>query len=158
VWFDRERPEDPTSEPLGINGVTMWQRDGVSPSTMSRFPWGTWLPIAELIARTNGDVKDIRWRSGDMFDPHTVVGRITRASYESIGLPYETRRPGRKGNDPQLYVHVADRYKELVSLGIRNPTQTIATEMNYSRNTVAGWIRKARELGHLPRARKGKAG
>src|SRR4051812_7884485 len=158
VWFDREDPDDPTSQPIRISGISMWHRDGPSPTILGRFHWATWLPIAELIARTRGDVGDILWRSGDVFDPKTVQGQIQRAYYDDIGLAYDKRRPGRKGNDPALYERVAKRYVELVSIGIRNPTQTIAAELGYSRNTVAGWIRKAREHGHLPPARKGKAG
>ena len=42
--------------------------------------------------------------------------------------------------------------------GARDPTARIAREMVYSRNTVAGWVRRARELGLLPPARRGRAG
>ncbi len=158
VWFHRADPEDLKSEPVGISGVSLWVRDGLNPSDLKRFAWASWLPIAEAVARTGGDISSALWRSDDGFDPKTVQGLASRAYYDAWGLKYKKRRPGRKGHEPEFYEQVAKRYLELLSQGVRSPTQTIAHETNYSRDTVAGWVGRARQLGFLPPARRGRAG
>jgi len=158
VAFTRADPEDPASEPLGVSGVSLWTRDGLTASDIKRFGWASWLAVADAVARTGGDTTHSKWRSDDRFDPHTVQGLTSRAYYESWNLSYRKKRPGRKGHEPEFYEGVAKRYLELRSEGVRNPTQRIADETHYSRNTVAGWVRKARVLGFLAPGRRGKAG
>jgi hypothetical protein len=158
VWFVRADPEDPHSEPLRPAGVSLWMRDGVTATELRRFGWARWLPVADAVARTGGETTHPLWRSEDMFDPKTVQGKASRAYYEEWDLPYRKKRPGRKGHEPEFYEQVAKRYLALRADGVRNPTQTIAEEKHYSRDTVAGWVRRARELGYLPPGRRGRAG
>ena len=68
------------------------------------------------------------------------------------------QRPGRRGHSDDHYVAVAERYRQLRALGSASPTATIARERKVSRHTVAGWVSKARDRGHLPPARPGRAG
>jgi hypothetical protein len=158
VSFQREDPDDPESTPTGVSGVSLWLEGGTAPSDLSRFAWARWLAVAEAIARTGGDIGHPSWRSDDLADPSTVVGQMTRATYAEYGVALRTTKPGRKGHPASFYEEIAARYRELLAEGYTDPTRRISEERQYSRNTVAGWIRKARQLGYLAPARKGKAG
>ena len=149
VWFRREDPNDSTSAPTGIDEVSLRLAGGVTPTDLQRFAWSRWLRVAETVAQTGGDPSP---RSTT--DPDPVSKEITRAVYEEHGLPLPVRRPGRGGHPPSHYQEIADRYKDLRLQGVRSPVRQIAAERRARPNTVAGWIRRARELGMLPPAAK----
>ena len=67
-------------------------------------------------------------------------------------------RPG--GRTDTFYKNVAHVYNTHLRAGEPNPTSQIASDIGVSRNTVSGWLRRAREYEDidLPDARKGKAG
>jgi hypothetical protein len=155
VRFDRE---DAAAPPTRITGISLWLEGGVNANEINRFGWKRWLAVADAIARTGGDIGHPSWRSDDPADPSTISGKITRAAYADLGVPIPTRRPGRKGHPLEFYEEVARRYVQLRAEGATNPTQRIAKERHFSRDTVAGWVRRARQLGYLPKAREGRAG
>ena len=70
----------------------------------------------------------------------------------------ESRRRGRPSLGPAHYAEVAQRYTALSEQGERAPVAVIAEESGYNRNTVAGWVRRAREMGFLAPPRRGRAG
>ncbi len=158
VWFARANPADAKSEPIRVQEVSLSLVDGLTPIELKRFGWSRWLTVADAIARTGGDVGHPSWRSEEFGDPATVSGKMTRALYAEHGIAVPQRRPGRKGHGPEFYRGVANRYTELRAKGVRSPTQQIAAESFKSRDTVAGWVKKARKLGFLPPARRGRAG
>jgi len=52
---------------------------------------------------------------------------------------------------------VAERYRDLVATGVRNPTAQIAAERHVSRMTASRWLRRARDLKLLGKAEPGRA-
>ncbi len=68
-------------------------------------------------------------------------------------------RPGRGRRTDAFYENVAHLYNAHLRAGEPNPTGRIASNLKVSRNTVSGWLRRAREeTDLLPEPRKGKAG
>lgn len=125
-----------------IIGAALHAPEGLSASELSRFPWSRWLGVADANARLRNQF--------------TIAGRDAAAAIG--GEAVLATRPGRRGHPVSHYRDIARRYLDLTSAGHSNPTQQIAEERDYSRNTVAGWVRHARTLGFLPPARKGRAG
>ena len=158
VWFSREDPADPTSVPHQVEEVSLCLAGGLTPTDLQRFPWSRWLSVADAIARAGDRISQDSWWSERGDDPDTAAGKIQKALIADLDIPIRRRRPGRKGHPPEFYEEVAKRYLELRVAGARNPTARIASERVYSRNTVAGWVKRARELGYLPPGRRGRAG
>jgi hypothetical protein len=124
-------------------------QDATAPAYLKRFPWAGWLTVADAAARRG------------------LTPQLTRAVTAARGNrrpPRHARqilggkRPGRGGHPDSHYRQVAKRYQELHGQGRLDPTASLAVEYDTSRNTVAGWVRKARDRGYLPPARKGRAG
>jgi hypothetical protein len=140
---------------------------GLSASLLRRFAWDRYLTIADAARRNAVAAKDSGRRSQPVRGPltmsdDTVVGpftvpQIPKTFYVQSDPPVAQRPWGAKRPD-EFYRSVANRYTELRASGERNPTAVIAREMGYNRNTVAGWVRKARTLRYLPAARPGRAG
>jgi hypothetical protein len=70
----------------------------------------------------------------------------------SLGRPQQD-----KAGDPPFYAALASRYQELVQT-THTPSRVIADEEGVPLATVQRWVRKARQMGFLPPARKGAAG
>ncbi len=89
-----------------------------------------------------------------------VAAEINQTIAEALHgeKPKVKRRPGRRGHTGDHYQKVADAYKALMATGETAPNKRIAEEWGYSRNTVAGWVRMARQLGFLGPAHQGRAG
>jgi hypothetical protein len=140
--------------------VELKLEDGVTATELQRFPWARWLRVADAYNR----------RADDEPGPHpagfhpdrdadTSRGTATTALAEEAGRKISAgKRPGRRGHPDQHYRDIAARYDQLVAGGTRNPTACLAEQLNYSRNTVAGWVSTARKRGYLPPARPGRAG
>ena len=125
-----------------VESVELKRRDGLTPSILQRFPWDHWITASDAYVRHGS----------------TAAVGLAPATKATNALR-ETGRPGRKGHPPEFYERIARRYVDLRVSGDRHPVKTIADEEGQSRNTAAGWVKKARELGHLPKARRtGKAG
>jgi hypothetical protein len=139
VQYLRQKPGDPTSAPIAISEVRYITPDGSTPSDIGRFGWQRWLPITHAAAS---------WHAiGD--DAGDAMTRAGTRALRAEGLP-RTGRPGRKGHPPQFYKRIADRYRALRAKGIHNPRVVIARETNSSVDTVAKWIKRARDLGYIP--------
>lgn len=62
------------------------------------------------------------------------------------------------GSDPDAFSYrVAEAYKEAV-ISTSKPAVALAEEAGVPVTTVHRWIREARQRGHLPKAKKGRAG
>jgi hypothetical protein len=133
--------------------VTITCQDGLTPSDLQRFPWATFLAIADASNRgLHGDPNSVEsWHVSD-------VMRAQRQGQPLPKLPKVAKRPGRAGHPDSFYEAVAEQYRELRSRGVTNPTKTIADKRHVARDTAAGWVRVARERGYLPPARRGRAG
>jgi hypothetical protein len=138
VRYRREDPDDPTSAPIAINEVRLILPSGAAPSDIRRFGWVRWLAVADAVAR---------WRPND----DSLGVAITDAGTRALRLEgtLRKRRPGRRGHPAEFYKKIADRYIDLTARGARNPRAQIASETGKSIDTVAGWLRRARELGYL---------
>jgi hypothetical protein len=126
-------------------------------SEIRRFPWSYWLETADAFAR---EALVPGRRSSARF-PQAASTKAVREAEKALTRPSSANvpgRPGRPGHPDEHYQAIADRYLELRSKGVRNPTATIAVEQFVNRNTVAGWLRGARERKYLPPARPGKPG
>ena len=66
-------------------------------------------------------------------------------------------RSGPKGYGAEHFVEVATIYQREALLG-RKPTQAVARHFVVSKSAAAKWVAKARTMGLLPPAQKGKAG
>lgn len=122
---------------------------------ISRFPWNRWLRVARLHAEAEtalvrGEASD-KWLTTEEKAPDTPRGRranlATEAAKRASGAIGAAPRPGRHGHGQDFYKEVADRWRELVLSGDKAPARTIATERNFSVNTVNGWLRRARQIG-----------
>jgi hypothetical protein len=134
VWFDPLVRGRAVSVQLSMAG-------GVTPSLLHRFPWKRFLDQADAAQR---------------FLPLPMPsGRFTR--FDPLPAP-QTRRPGRRGHPDSFYKEIAETYDRLLSEGVKNPTQQIATTRFVSRSTAAGWINQARRRGYLPPAKRGRPG
>src|SRR5680860_316800 len=73
--------------------------------------------------------------------------------------PAAAHKPkGRTPYDDSHYREVAQMYLRAYSSGAGNPTQQVAEQWPTSRASAARWVARARQLGHLPPAVRGKAG
>jgi len=147
VWVD---PEDE----YRVQSVRLRLPGRMTATEIRRFPWSDWLSFSDAFAREafgpgypaiSGVPQEV-----------TVRPSAARAAAQPIGE--RPGRPGRRGHSDEHYRAIAKRYLELRRSGVRNPTATIATEQIVNRNTVAGWLRVARERKYLPPARPGKPG
>lgn len=146
------RPEESNAGVGGsVTGVALVWYEGLTPTDLQRFAWARWIRVADAIAR------DAHPRLGPGGFPEDPV-TLAHLELKGIKVVPPAKRPGRRGHSPEFYEQIAAQYRSLVLQGERAPTNRIAKEGTYSRHTVAGWVRKARELGHLPPARRGRAG
>jgi hypothetical protein len=127
----------------------------LTPTEIRRFAWDRWLRAAETIYKTpdssiflsgQGTVREQREQFlQDWAHYHTAV-------QAAVG------HPGSRGQDPNLYKHIAALYQALVSEGERAPIKRLSEQLGVNPNTLSGWVRKARQLGHLPKGHQGRAG
>jgi len=139
----------------------------ITPSRLQRFPWARCFRVVEAVVRNPGPLyppigpDQRRARQTYLAEWSQVAAAINQTINEALhnkkpeGLK---RRPGRASHPDDHYKRVADAYMSLIVNGEPAPNKRIAEEWGFSRNTVAGWTRKARQLGYLPPARKGRAG
>ena len=80
-----------------------------------------------------------------------------QAELDAHALP-ASRGPGRPPKSLDFYAAIADRHRELVMQGVRNPTQTIAEEMGAVRSTAASWVNRARKQNLLEPGKPGRVG
>lgn len=148
VWFD---PEDENR----VQSVRLSMPGRMTPTEIRRFPWSVWLEVADIMARDNSE-----FRRRVMFDsPQELPTKeAVGAGNPSSRVAGQAQHPGRRGHPDSHYRRIAARYIALLKVGVRNPTATIATEEFVNRNTVAGWLRGARDRGYLPPARRGRPG
>lgn len=125
-----------------IVSVHIAHADPITATLLQRFPWARWLEVARDVARAGGATPVVRQR-------------ITKAIRRELGIP---NPPGRKGHPHEWYRMIAERYLSMRAQGVSAPTATLAEELGYNRNTVAGMIRRARQLGYLPPGQQGRAG
>jgi len=163
--------------PERIRSVEVWSEEGgLTSSELQRLAWSRWLATADSTVRRprisymaptergQGQSDPDRWYLPPGSPERTDEGRNVYSllfgdSFQPSPVPApEESRPGRRGHPRDHYVRIAKRYLQLRSEGRKDPTAQIAREMGYSRSTVAGWVRRARALGLLPTARRGKPG
>jgi hypothetical protein len=128
--------------------------DSLSPSDLQRFPWATMFAAADAANRGLSD----RQPNSSSTEVMGILKAHGEGKLKRPRPPRVAKRPGRRGHPDEHFRAVADRYNELRSSGVSNPTATIARERNASRDTVAGWVRGARDRDYLPPARPGRAG
>lgn len=160
VRYRKQDPDDPASTLTVSEQVSLYLPQGITPTSIRRFAWSRWLDVADAIARAKEPEEGPH---PSWFESQPAAssppGKLKRATYAEHGVQVHLRRrPGRKGHPPEFYQEIANHYQELRRSGVRSPTKTIAEQMHYSRDTVAGWVRRARELGFLTPARRGRPG
>jgi hypothetical protein len=144
VWFD---PDDN----YRTRRVSLSMPGRMTASELRRFPWDRWLYAAETFYR---DPQLRAWHAANDAGKGAAL-KTPEAPPNASAAP---RRPGRRGHPDSHYRQIAERYRQLVASGIGNPTATIAAERFANHNTVAGWLRVARQRGYLPPARRGRPG
>ena len=151
VWY--------ADEPGGqVATVRLSLPEGLRPSTLSRFPWARWMAVASAGARYPGPPGSDAAET-DLPGAVNLLAAVEAARRQGASPgTHRQRRAGRRPLPEGHYADVAKRYAELRLQGTRNPTATIAAERAVNRNTVAGWLRGARQRGYLPPAQPGKAG
>jgi len=142
VWYEEGNP----------SAVKVALPDGIRPSALQRFAWAQHLAMADAYWRMH--------QSAPRSSERRIARAALRASVEKTMAipPLVAKRPGRAGHPDAFYREIASRYQALRGAGITNPTKTIADERGNTRSTVAGWVRRARDLKYLPPARPGRAG
>lgn len=120
------------------------------PSDLQRFAWSRYFHIARCA---------MAFSAGGRQHKSKEWAKTLLAIAEASGVAVPTlSTPGRKGHPREFYEQVAARYLQLLAMGETAPDTVLAREMNQARSTVAGWVRRARELELLPPARAGRAG
>ena len=147
VWFDPDRR---------VSALRLHLPDGLTPSTLQRFPWRRWLSVAD----SAGQLFSREMSDSEAEDEVRHLERSVDAVRAGTRAPRRSRggRPGRGGYPDSHYRHVADRYLTLFAQGRKNPTAIIAMEEHASRPAAASWVATARKKGFLPKARRGRAG
>lgn len=155
------------SKSFVVTDVRIRLPGGLTPTRLQRFPWARWLRVAEAAHRSRGPSYPSPYpnpregRRAYHEDWGRLSANLSLAAEEAIkGRKPEAAklRPGRPGYPDSFYREVAEVYQSLVATGEAAPNLRMAEQWSYSRNTVAGWVKKARQLGYLPPAKKGKAG
>jgi hypothetical protein len=121
--------------------------EGLSATALQRFPWARWLTVAKASARSEAAAGR---PGGSASDPD--LRRLVQAATEGKRLrpiSETTKRPGRRGHPESFYREVAERYSQLCEQGDPHPRATLANELGYSPNTLAGLLRTARQRGLL---------
>lgn len=106
---------------------------GISATLIRNLPWTQLLQMCRhsaVIAAESNDVLN-EWTDHELPDVDTIKGAVVR--------------PGRAGRDDLFYAQIARTYLELIEEGDLSPIDTIAVREQYSRDTVAGWIKTARK-------------
>ncbi len=139
VWFDQD-------DDYRVRTIQLSMPGRITPTELRRFPWDRWLDRADFAIRD------------PMMRPRVFTAGLEKdASSAKASKPEPAPgRPGRRGHPDEHYREVAERYRQLHAEGVTNPTATIAAERFANHNTVAGWLRGARERGYLPPGRRGR--
>lgn len=139
----------------------------VPPTAISRFPWARWVTAAETVLRQHGLEPPLVQLEDGTFEEGPAALRVAEmlpAIIEALReMPPRPAKPGRRGIPTDFYEAIATRYSAHVAAGKRHPVQAITDEETaagrpVSRGTVASWVRRARQLGLLPPAKRGRAG
>jgi hypothetical protein len=142
-----------------IVSVRLTDPEGLTATALQRFPWARWLTVADGALRTfsspYGQLDGLRILAALEHDE-----RLERAlSGERLRpRPDPSRRPGRAGHPNRFYAEIARDYTALRQQGSLRPTADLAKQRRVSRDTMAGWVRRARERGLLPEARGNRPG
>jgi hypothetical protein len=131
-------------------GGSLERSEPIYPTDLGRFGWSQWATVAGEALR--------RQIAGRAHIPARETDLIHRAASKALGVRSAKGRPGPKPRDPSFFAGIARRYSELLAQGELAPTKRLADEMDYERSTMAGFVRKARKLGYLGAARRGRAG
>ncbi|MGH2462706.1 MAG: hypothetical protein ACRDFZ_03660 [Candidatus Limnocylindria bacterium] len=130
-------------------GLDLRAPDGtaITAAALRRFP------IGELMARA---------RRAQLALNQWVARAMPGRREEAIALAtaWEQAHAGRsgpKGYGVEHFAEVATIYQREAVLGNR-PTQAVANHFVVSKSAAAKWVARARTMGLLPPARKGKAG
>jgi hypothetical protein len=155
VWYEEDGDR--------VTKVELSLPDGLKPRDLARFPWATYLPIAESARRVHRyDIGSIEFNDVESLELREALEDTYSLVRAAAGTPLPrdgaSHRPGRKGHPLSHYARVAKVYLDALQRGDRNPTQRVADDATVSRSTAAGWVRGARERGYLPPGREGKAG
>jgi hypothetical protein len=115
-----------------IQELTIAHPEGVTGSLLRR------LPLERIEQQHSTRPRSVGWY-GDSAD---VIAQLANSPRRS----------------ERFYHDVAAAYLSQVKNGVRRPALAISTTTGAPPATVRGWIRRARELGYLPPARRGAAG
>ena len=142
-----------------IVSVRLTDPEGLSATALQRFPWARWLTVADGALRTLGNpygqLDGLRIFAALEHD-HQLERALS--GERPRPRPDPSRRPGRAGHPDKFYAGVARDYTALRQQGSLRPTADLAKQRGVSRNTMAGWVRRARERGMLPEARGNRPG
>lgn len=123
-------------------------KPGLTGSELARFPWSRWVTAATHFRKAHLSM------AHDAAVLELADGALTAGLTEQR----QRRRPGRGGHPIEFYEVLAKQYSGLVATGVKNPVQALTDEAaargeHVSRDTVAGWVKRARQLGLLPPGR-----
>lgn len=139
--------------------ITVINPDGLRAADLARLPWATVITANDHLVRALADGEDF---FGAEPGPNVRALRAkTNKLHEHVRQM--EHRPGRAGHSDDFYRDVAGMYRAHLARGERYPVQAITNELaakgeHVSRNTVASWVKRARQLGHLDAGRRGVAG
>jgi len=144
------------SEDFRVSSVEVRDPGGLTAMALQRFPWARWLTAAKTSVRKERAAARAGRPGGSAVDAQVQRVVQAAASGKRVRPPVISRkRPGRAGHPDSVYLDVAKRYAQLCEEGDPHPRKTLATQMHYSPNTMAGLLRKARERGFLGPPRGG---
>lgn len=124
-------------------------------------PTGAGLTSADLrrfpIGRLFGEAR-VRMVAAEKWVAETVPDKRDEALAQvKAWEASQAGRPGPKGLGGSHFAEVAELYRREAALG-RKPTKAVSTHYQVSKSAAAKWVARARTMGLLPPARKGKPG
>jgi len=142
-----------------VVSVRLSEPKGLTASILQHFKWARWLAAADGALRGFG-------RPTSQLDGLRIFAALEHDKQLERALSgqrlhpraSEPRRPGRGGHSDRFYAEIARDYTALRKTGSLKPTAELAQQRDVSRNTMAGWVRRARQRGLLPEARGNRAG
>ena len=150
VWF----AEEDTATHGRPSSMRLTLAEGMTPTTLQRFPWARLLTTADAANRAR--TEEMTFEEG----AKAIGSALEQAWRKTPSQSRAGKKPGRgrPGHPDEYYKAVAEVYTSLRAQGVTNPVAVIAKEAKYNRSTVAGWIKVARQKGYLPPAHPGRAG
>jgi hypothetical protein len=149
VWVQFEKDEE--NKLTRVAGLHASGSDELTPGTLRRIPLGR---IASAVV-ANGQAQMMLAVALNNPVPPEMFSAFSGKGMDEPNR-YRLKKPATRRLPDEFFEQVARAYNDALIRGL-NPRQTLAADSGAAPDTVARWVRKARDKDKLPRTRPGKA-